>query len=119
MKQLIATLFFVICGVFCVQNMYADRIPSKGKWGPQDIKSIFPAPPTASIDGKNLTIEFTSPLENLTVQIKDNAGRIVYETCISVTNPEDYIIPLSVDNGEYTLHLMHTYGYLTGSFVIE
>ena len=74
MRQFITALFLVICGAFCAQNMYADNIPTKGKWGPQDIKSIFPAPPTASIEGQDLTIEFTSPLSNLTIQVKDNTG---------------------------------------------
>lgn len=119
MKQLISVLFLVLCGVFCTQNMYADDIPSKGKWGPQDIKSIFPAPPTASIDGNNLTITFASPLTNLTVQVKDITGTVVYEECISATSPQAYTIPLNVENGEYTLNLIHRYGYLTGSFVIE
>ena len=119
MRQLIATLFLVICGVFCAQNIYADRIPTKGKWGPEDIKSIFPAPPTASIEGNNLTIEFTSPLSNLTIQVIDNTGTVVYEESVSVTSPQAYTIPLNTENGEYTLCLVHRYGYLTGSFVIE
>lgn len=119
MKQLITTLFLVICGVFCTQNMFADRIPTKGKWGPQDIKSLFPAPPTASIEGNILTIEFASPLENLTIQVKDISGKIVYEESVSATSPEAYSIPLNVESGEYTLVLAHRYGYLTGSFIIE
>ena len=43
MRQFITALFLVICGAFCAQNMYADNIPTKGKWGPQDIneRAIF------------------------------------------------------------------------------
>lgn len=119
MKQFITALLLVICGVFCTQSIYADRIPTKGKWGPQDIRSIFPAPPTATIEGKNLTIEFTNPLENLTVQIKDNTGMVVYEENISVSKPQSYLIPLNVENGEYTLSLAHRYGTLIGLFTIE
>lgn len=119
MKQLITGLFLVICGVFCAQNMYADRIPTKGKWGPQDIKSIYPAPPTASIEGRNLTIEFTSPLENLTIQVKDISGQVVYEETVSVLDPQAYSISLNVEKGEYTLTLAHRYGYLAGSFIVE
>lgn len=119
MKQLITALFLVICGVFCTQNIYADRIPPKGKWGPQDIKSIFPAPPAASIEGQTLTIEFASPLENLTVQIKDISGRVVYEETISVSSPQAYSILLNVESGEYTLVMAHRYGHLEGSFIVE
>lgn len=119
MKRLIAALFLVICGVFCAQSIYADRIPTKGKWGQTDVRSIFPAPPTASIEGSNLTIEFVHPLSNLTVQVKDNTGAVVYQENISVSAPQSYTIPLSVQSGEYTLTLIHSYGILTGSFVIE
>ena len=100
-------------------KLYADNIPTKGKWGPEDIKSIFPARPTASIEGQDLTIEFTSPLSNLTIQVKDNTGMVVYEECVSASGPQVYTIPLNLENGEYTLELVHRYGYLTGSFIIE
>ena len=119
MRQFITALFLVICGAFCAQNMYADNIPTKGKWGPEDIKSIFPARPTASIEGQDLTIEFTSPLSNLTIQVKDNTGMVVYEECVSASGPQVYTSPLNLENGEYTLELVHRYGYLTGSFIIE
>lgn len=119
MKRLIVALFLGICGMFCVQSIYADRIPTKGKWGPTDIRSIFPAPPTASIEGTNLIVEFVHPLSNLTVKVTDNTGAVVYEENISVSTPQSYTIPLSVQSGEYTLSLIHNYGTLTGSFVIE
>lgn len=119
MKRLIAALFLVICGMFCVQSTYADRIPTKGKWGQTDVRSIIPAPPTASIENTNLTVEFVHPLSNLTVKVTDNTGAVVYEENISVSTPQSYTIPLSVQSGEYTLSLIHNYGTLTGSFVIE
>ncbi|WP_288206356.1 DUF3244 domain-containing protein [uncultured Parabacteroides sp.] len=119
MKRLIAALFLVICGMFCVQSIYADRIPSKGKWGQEDIRSIIPAPPVAFIEGHDLRIEFADPLSNLTVKVTDNTGAVVYEENITVSTPQSYTIPLSVQSGEYTLSLIHNYGTLTGSFVIE
>ena len=119
MKRLIAALLLVICGVFCVQSIYADRILTKGKWGDTDIRSMIPAPPTASIEGTDLTIELISPLSNLTVKVTDNTGAVVYEENITVSTPQSYTIPLSVQSGQYTLSLIHSYGTLTGSFVIE
>lgn len=119
MKRLIAALFLVICGVFCVQSIYADRIPTKGKWGETDVRSITPPPPTVSIESTTLTIESVYPLSNLTVQIKDNTGKVVYEENVSISTPQSYAIPLNIQNGEYTLSLVHKYGILTGSFVIE
>lgn len=119
MKRLMAALFLVICGIFCAQSIYADRIPTKGKWGPTDIRSIILTPPTASIEGTNLTVEFADPLSNLTVKVTDNTGAVVYEENVSISTPQSYTIPLSVQSGEYTLSLIHSYGFLTGSFVIE
>lgn len=87
MKRLIAALFLVICGIFCVQSIYADRIPSKGKWGQEDIRSIIPAPPVAFIEGSDLRIEFVHPLSNLTIKVTDNTGVVVYEENISVSDP--------------------------------
>lgn len=121
MKQFITAIFLVICGVFCAQPTSAsnERILAKGKWGQEDIRSIFPAPPVASIDGTNLTIDFIHPLSNLTVQVLDNTGSVVYEELISASVPQCYTIPLNLENGEYTLNIIHRYGFLTGSFVIE
>lgn len=119
MRRLIAASFLMICTIFCVQSIYADRIPSKGKWGQEDVRSVIPAPPVAFIDGTNLTIEFVNPLSNLSIQIKDPIGVVVYEEKISVSTPQSYTIPLNIQSGEYTLSLTHRYGFLEGSFVIE
>lgn len=121
MKQLITAIFLVICGVFCAQSTSAsnERILTKGTWGQEDIRTIFPAPPAASIDGTNLTIDFIHPLTNLTVQIVDNTGSVVFEELISGSAQESYTIPLNLQCGEYILNMSHRYGFLTGSFVIE
>lgn len=119
MRRFITASFLLICSIFCVQSIYADRIPSKGKWGQEDVRSVIPAPPVAFIDGTNLTIEFVNPLSNLTIQIKNDTGAVVYEDNISVSTPQSYTIPLNVQSGEYTLSFTHRYGFLEGSFVIE
>lgn len=119
MKQLFVTLVLVVCGVFCSQNIFSYNIPEKGSWGDEDVRSIIPAPPTASIDGKVLTINLSDPLSNLTVQVKDKDGKVVYENCISTTTPQSYSVTLNVESGEYTLNFIHRYGYLYGDFVIE
>lgn len=119
MKQLLMTLMLVMCGVFYSQNIFSYNIPEKGSWGDEDIRSYVPAPPTASIEGKVLTLHFVDPLSNLTVCVTDNTGKIVYENCISASTPQSYPITLNVEGGEYTLNLVHHYGYVTGSFVVE
>lgn len=121
MKQFFATLVMAIAGLFCIQTMYADSdIIEKGKWGPEDIRSIVPPPPTASIGGKTLSVHFTAPLSNLTVLVKNSAGTVVYEKVITVSTPQSYQIELTgLASGEYTLSFVHRYGYLSGSFILE
>lgn len=119
MKRLFTTMMFMVCCLFCAQTIFADRIPTKGKWGQDDIRSIFPTPPTASIDGAVLSIGIATPLDNLMVQIKDIHGLVVYEECISASSPQSYTIPLNISGGEYTLTFIHQYGVLSGSFRVE
>lgn len=83
MKHLISTLVLIVCGIFCTQFAFCDTIPTKGEWSIQDIRSVVPAPPTASIEGKVLTVNFVNPLADLTVKVTDNkTGKVVYEECI-------------------------------------
>lgn len=79
MKHLISTLVFILCGIFCAQFAFSDTIPIKGKWSEEDIRSVVPAPPTASIEGNVLTVNFVNPLADLTVKVTDNkTGKVVY-----------------------------------------
>ena len=120
MKHFILTLVLTLCGMFCTQFVFCDTIPAKGKWSIGDIRSIVPAPPTASIEGKVLTINFIDPLTDLTVKVTNNeTGQVVYEECISVSTPQSHSVVLNADNGNYTLSFTHVLGYLTGEFVIK
>ena len=90
MKHLISTLFLIVCGIFCTQVAFCDTIPIKGEWSIEDIRSVVPAPPTASIEGNVLTVNFVNPLADLTVKVTDNkTGKVVYEECISASPPWD------------------------------
>ena len=120
MKHLISTLFLIVCGIFCTQFVFCDTIPIKGQWSEEDIRSFIPAPPTASIEGKVLTINFATPLADLTVKVTNNeTGQVVYEECISAFTPQSYSVVLNADNGNYTLSFTHALGYLTGEFAIK
>lgn len=121
MKQFFVTCVMVLVGLFSIQTTYADSdIIEKGKWGPDDIRSIVPPAPTASISGKILSVHFTAPLTNLTVLVKNSAGTVVYEKVISVSAPQSYQIELTgLNSGAYTLTFVHKYGLLTGSFTLE
>lgn len=120
MKHFISTLFLIVCGIFCSQFVFSDTIPAKGKWCDDDVRSVLPPPPTASIEGKVLSINFTYPLSGVTVKVTDNeTGKVVYEGCISASTPQSYPIVLSAEEGEYTLSMTCRFGYLTGEFTIQ
>lgn len=120
MKHLISTLILIVCGICYTQFAFCDTIPTKGEWSEQDFRSVVPAPPTASIEGKVLTINFIDPLTDLTVKVTNNeTGQVVYEECISVSTPQSHSVVLNADNGNYTLSFTHVLGYLTGEFVIK
>lgn len=120
MKHLISTLVLIVCGIFCVQFAFCDTIPTKGEWSIEDFRSVVPAPPTASIEGKVLTVNFVNPLADLTVKVTDSkTGQVVYEECISASSPQSHSVILNVENGDYTLSFSHVLGNLTGNFVIK
>lgn len=119
MKHLISTLVLIACGIFYAQVAFCDTIPTKGKWSIEDFRSVVPAPPTASIEGKVLTINFVNPLADLIVKVTDKTGKVVYEECISISAPQSKSVILNADNGDYTLSFTHELGYLTGEFAIK
>ena len=119
MKHFISTLILIVCGIFCAQAAFCDSILVKGKWSEEDIRSVVPAPPTASIEGKVLTMNFVNPLADLIVKVTDKTGKVVYEECISVSAPQSKSVILNADNGDYTLSFTHELGYLTGEFAIK
>lgn len=99
--------------------MQADHIPTEGKWGEDGYRSIVPTPPSISIDGHVLSLHFVDPLSNLTVYITNESGQVVYQDIISAETPRsDYAIPLT-SSGDYQITLIHYYGSLSGSFLIE
>lgn len=118
MRHLFSTLILIVCGIFCAQSAFCDKLAIKGKWSEEGIRSVVPAPPAASIDGKVLTINFVDPLSDLTVTVTDSTGKVIYEECISAFTPESFPIALNAESGNYTLTFTHDYGQLAGTFAI-
>lgn len=121
MKTHLLIFFFTLCGVLSPQLMQADHIPTKGKWGEEGYRSIIPTPPSISIEGHTLFVHFIDPLSNLTVYITDERGEVICQEVISAETPgNDYAIPLNnASSGDYQITLIHYYGALSGSFLIE
>lgn len=123
MKHFILNLILCVCSI-CAQNVFAgpdcaSLIAVKGMWSTQDVRSFIPAPPSATIQGKILTINFITPLYDLSVTVTNNeTGEVIYKECIS-SSTGSYPIVLNTEKGDYTLTFNHKYGNLEGIFTIE
>ncbi len=116
----INTLLLAIGCILCSIALWADQLPTTGKWGDSGLRSSVPAAPEASIDGNTISIYFQDELADLTVYIMDNSGT-VYQTVIS-SNGSDYTcdLPWIGQPGNYQILMVHGYyGYQGGSFAIE
>jgi len=116
-KITILTLIGILCSLLSV---YAaeNKIPVKGEWSEQGVRSLVSVPPTASLDENVVFIEFTSALSDLTITIAGTNGFYYQETISSGPN-SSYQVPQTLPEGEYTLYLTHSYGTLTGVFEVE
>ena len=119
MKHLLFCVVLAVCGLFCAQHAFCDHIAAKGMWSEQDVRSILPAPPSASIEGNLLTVHLLDPLSDLTVTVTDHTtGKIIYQECIS-SPAGNYTIVLDAGKGNYTLAFTHKLGFLSGGFAIK
>lgn len=112
--------FIIFTGLLVSPCVFGDPIPTEGTWTDKGIRTLIPPPPSASIEGNTLSIYLPKPLTNLTVQVIDLDGNIVYKECIS--SYEDsftYDIPLDLSSGEYQLGMVHRYGTLYGTFNMD
>ena len=119
MKTFLKALI-IFTGLLVSPCVFGDPIPTEGTWTDKGIRTLIPPSPSASIEGNTLSIYTAKPLTNLTVQVTDLDGNIVYKECISSYKDSfTYDIPLDLSSGEYHLVMVHHYGILSGRFNIE
>lgn len=114
-------IVFLFLGCFLFPSLaYGDDIPTHGKWGDEDYRSLTALPPTLSIEGDLLSVQFRDALDDLTIQILDEQGRVVYEGCFSCSAGEIQHISLENETaGLYQVSLTHKLGWLVGDFYLE
>ena len=114
--------FYIIMGIFLTilfLHIYGDDIPTHGKWDQKGYRSIATLPPHLSIDGNKLNISFVNSLENLNIQIKNDAGVILYEDVVSGNAGDVLEIHLTATvQTFYQVLLTHELGWLIGNFMI-
>ena len=63
MRKRFAILLGLIA-LLSVQLVYGDPVETRGKWGDKYYRSINPLPPSLSIQGNILSVDFMNALEN-------------------------------------------------------
>lgn len=120
MNKHLLTLLIICLGIFLPQVVLGDTVPTEGTWGKERYRSIIPNPPTVSIDGNLLSIHFIDALDDLTVQVVNEQGGILYNEVISGEAGECVSISLDqAGTGCFYVVLEHRLGQLTGDFIIQ
>lgn len=115
MNKHLLTLLIICLGIFLPQVVLGDTVPTEGTWGKERYRSIIPNPPTVSIDGNLLSIHFIDALDDLTVQVVNEQGAILYNEVVSGEAGECVSISLDqAGTGCFYLVLEHRLGQLTG-----
>lgn len=120
MNKHLLTLLIICLGIFLPQVVLGDTVPTEGTWGKERYRSIIPNPPTVSIDGNLLSIHFIDALDDLTVQVVNEQGAILYNEVVS--GEAGKCVSISLDQagtGCFYLVLEHRLGQLTGDFIIQ
>ena len=120
MNKHLLTLLIICLGIFLPQVVLGDTVPTEGTWGKERYRSKIPNPPTVSIDGNLLSIHFIDALDDLTVQVVNEQGAILYNEVVSGEAGECVSISLDqAGTGCFYLVLEHRLGQLTGDFIIQ
>ena len=120
MRKRFAILLGLIA-LLSVQLVYGDPVETRGEMGGINIiRSINPLPPSLSIQGNILSVDFMNALENLTITITDEQGTVIMEDNISGETGECITIILNNEStGRFYVKLEHQLGWLMGEFIIQ
>lgn len=100
------------------QIALGDSVRVKGKWGDDEIRTIFPKAPEVSVDGSVLSVYCANALSDLTVTVTDTEGNVILKECVTVFSGETVSFTLNETACAYQILLNHEYGYLLGDFVL-
>lgn len=117
MKKLFIILLVFVFNWGTIPVAYGDNIPTNGKWGKREYRSVVFSPPILFLEGNVLSIYFENSIRDLTVRLIDSKGRTVYENVVSGGKDEILDIVLEEEGaGSYQVVLEHSVGRLVGEF---
>ncbi|MDR3651855.1 MAG: DUF3244 domain-containing protein [Paludibacter sp.] len=121
----LVSIFMLLVCMLSVQSVFAIDVPLKkgdsGSIGGSNImmsRSVTIIPVSASFDGTDLYLTFSSKVGVAQVTVIDQFGSIVYMQSVDTNSTSTVVIPTdSWDSGTYTLQV--TYGTTTLSGTIN
>lgn len=97
-------------------NFFAININDKN-WDIEDDRSIS-SEPILSQDANNIYIYSEKQLDNLSIEIKDLSGNVVYSTVTTVPAGVEYPISIAtLPKGEYFFTIAEDNNYMIGYFI--
>lgn len=113
LKGFIASL---VCLMFIPINVFCINVTDKNWDDSIDIRSL--TEPILSQDANNIYIYSEKQLDNLSIEIKDLSGNVVYSTVTTVPAGVEYPISIAtLPKGEYFFTIAEDNNYMIGYFI--
>lgn len=86
-------------------------------WGREDDRSVISSEPVLSQDEDAIYIYSRRQLDNLSIEIKDLSGNVVYSTVVTIPAGTEYPTSItSLPEGEYLFTITKGQNYIVGYF---
>lgn len=97
-------------------NILSINVTDKN-WGDIDNRSVISSEPVLSQDEDAIYIYSRRQLDNLSIEIKDLSGNVVYSTVVTIPAGTEYPTSItSLPEGEYLFTITKGQNYIVGYF---
>lgn len=106
----------LVCLALIPINTSAIEVTIKN-WGKLDDRSVISSEPVLSQDENAIYIYSRRQLDNLSIEIKDLSGNVVYSTVVTIPAGTEYPTSItSLPEGEYLFTITKGQNYIVGYF---
>ena len=105
-----------ILSILIPTSVFAININDKN-WDREDDRSVISSEPVLSQDEDAIYIYSRRQLDNLSIEIKDLSGNVVYSTVVTIPAGTEYPTSItSLPEGEYLFTITKGQNYIVGYF---
>jgi hypothetical protein len=105
-----------ILSILIPTSVFAININDKN-WDREDDRSVISSEPVLSQDEDAIYIYSRRQLDNLSIEIKDLSGNVVYSTIVTIPAGTEYPTSItSLPKGEYLFTITKGQNYIVGYF---